>query len=159
MSDLSINSVSNGAVSPLKAVSQSEANAASGAGAKASLRPDTSVDVSNYVTSPKGVVDPESGVFVLQYRDGSTGEVMKQYPSEKVVAAYKRGAAGGDGAGASAQPATTATQQGGAGVEGGATVEGAAVAAPVAPTSVGTTSVGTVSTAGQGSSTSTSVDV
>ena len=39
--------------------------------------------------SPKGVVDPESGVFVLQYRDGETGDVEVQYPSQKAVSAYQ----------------------------------------------------------------------
>lgn len=38
--------------------------------------------------SPKGIVDPESGVFVLQYRNHDTGEVKVQYPSKKVVEAY-----------------------------------------------------------------------
>jgi len=160
MSDLSINTVSSGAVSPLKSAQQFESKTASDAGANASVRPDTHVDVSNYLTSPKGVVDPESGVFVLQYRDGSTGEVTKQYPSQKVVAAYKRGASSGEGADVPAQPVATSTPSSTVG-----TVEGSAAAVPTATTasvgasSVGTTSVGTTSTAGQGSSTSTSLDV
>ncbi|MBF0246982.1 MAG: hypothetical protein HQL36_02755 [Alphaproteobacteria bacterium] len=43
------------------------------------------------MTSPKGVVDPQSGMYILQYRDQSSGEVTRQYPSQKVVAAYRKG--------------------------------------------------------------------
>lgn len=43
-----------------------------------------------FFSSPHGKIKPESGVFVIQFRDASTGEVLLQYPSEKVVAEYQR---------------------------------------------------------------------
>lgn len=39
--------------------------------------------------SPKGIVDAESGFFILEYRNQDTGEVKVQYPSKKVVSAYR----------------------------------------------------------------------
>lgn len=48
-------------------------------------------DPAKGLTSPVGVVDPASGVYVLQFRDSKTGEVEVQYPSAKVVSAYKQG--------------------------------------------------------------------
>ena len=38
--------------------------------------------------SPKGSIDPQSGVFVTEVRDTGTGKVSFQYPSKKAVAAY-----------------------------------------------------------------------
>ena len=40
--------------------------------------------------SPKGVIDAESGVYVVQFRNSSTGNVNFQYPNKKVVAEYTR---------------------------------------------------------------------
>ncbi|WES30392.1 hypothetical protein [Varunaivibrio sulfuroxidans] len=48
-------------------------------------------DPAKGLTSPVGVVDPASGVYVLQFRDSKTGEVEVQYPSAKVVNAYRQG--------------------------------------------------------------------
>ena len=45
-------------------------------------------DVSPQFVSPKGSIDPKSGVFVTEVRDTGTGKVAFQYPPEKVVAAY-----------------------------------------------------------------------
>jgi len=39
--------------------------------------------------TPKGTVDPQSLVYVLQLRNSETGEVKDQYPSKKVVSEYK----------------------------------------------------------------------
>jgi len=40
--------------------------------------------------SPKGNIDPQSGVYVVQFRNASTGNVDFQYPNKKVVAEYSR---------------------------------------------------------------------
>ena len=40
--------------------------------------------------SPKGVIDAKSGVYVVQFRNSSTGNVNFQYPNKKVVAEYTR---------------------------------------------------------------------
>lgn len=40
--------------------------------------------------SPKGNIDPSSGVYVVQFRNASTGNVDFQYPNKKVVAEYSR---------------------------------------------------------------------
>jgi hypothetical protein len=40
--------------------------------------------------SPKGMIDAESGVYVVQFRNASTGNVNFQYPNKKVVAEYTR---------------------------------------------------------------------
>ena len=45
-------------------------------------------DVSPKFVSPKGSIDPESGVFVTEVRDTGTGKVAFQYPPKKVVDAY-----------------------------------------------------------------------
>ncbi len=45
-------------------------------------------DVSPQFVSPKGSIDPKSGVFVTEVRDTGTGKVTFQYPSKKAVAAY-----------------------------------------------------------------------
>lgn len=144
MSGLSVNAASEGVVTPpRKAVESSETKTDPNAGAKASGGKSRAPDLSNYVTSPKGVVDPESGVYVLQYRDGATGEVLSQYPSEKVVAAYKRGASNGEAPVASTEPAA-ATMQTAVGKTGGST-ESVSPAAPAPSTS----SEGVTSTSGQ----------
>jgi len=166
MSDLSVKTALDGAVTQPRRSAPIETKSAPGQGAALAAgqgsAKSASPDVSNYVTSPKGVVDPESGVYVLQYRDGATGEVLNQYPSEKAVSAYKRGASNGEDASSppvattdaqsasAATPGTTPTQTVGGSVEGGAAVS-----------TVSTGSVGTTSTVGQGSvpTTPTSVDV
>ena len=50
--------------------------------------PKPAKDVSPQFVSPKGSVDPESGIFVTEVRDTGTGKVSFQYPSKKAVAAY-----------------------------------------------------------------------
>ena len=45
-------------------------------------------DVSPQFVSPKGSIDPKSGVFVTEVRDTGTGKVAFQYPPKKVVDAY-----------------------------------------------------------------------
>lgn len=50
--------------------------------------PQPAKDVSPQFVSPKGSIDPESGVFVTEVRDTGTGKVSFQYPSKKAVAAY-----------------------------------------------------------------------
>ena len=47
-------------------------------------------DVSPQFVSPKGSIDPKSGIFVTEVRDTGTGKVAFQYPSKKAVAAYAR---------------------------------------------------------------------
>ncbi len=47
-------------------------------------------DVSPQYVSPKGSIDPKSGVFVTEVRDTGTGKVSFQYPSKKAVAAYSQ---------------------------------------------------------------------
>ena len=39
--------------------------------------------------SPKGTIDAESGFYILEYRNQDTGEVKVQFPSRKVVTAYR----------------------------------------------------------------------
>jgi len=39
--------------------------------------------------SPKGTIDAESGFYILEYRNQDTGEVKLQFPSRKVVTAYR----------------------------------------------------------------------
>jgi hypothetical protein len=69
----------------------SSANALTAASVGVQVVPSTSRGGEGPVfVSPKGIVDPESGVFVLQYRNQDTGEVKVQYPSKKVVEAYSR---------------------------------------------------------------------
>ncbi len=50
--------------------------------------PESAKDVSPQFVSPKGNVDPKSGVFVTVVRDTGTGKVSFQYPSKTAVAAY-----------------------------------------------------------------------
>ena len=40
--------------------------------------------------SPKGNIDPQSGVYVVQFRNAATGNVDFQYPNKKAVAEYTR---------------------------------------------------------------------
>lgn len=41
----------------------------------------------------KGKIDTNSNMYLIEVRSRKTGDVVAQYPSEKVVAAYKRGEA------------------------------------------------------------------
>jgi len=167
MSDLSVKTALDGAVSQPRRSAPIENKNASGQGVAHVVGQGSakgaSPDVSNYVTSPKGIVDPESGVYVLQYRDGATGEVLNQYPSEKAVSAYKRGASNGEVA--SPPPvATTDAQSASVATPGGTTptqAVGGSVEGGAAVSTASTGSVGTTSTVGQGSvsTTPTSVDV
>ncbi len=52
----------------------------------------TSLDLSERpkFVSPKGNIDPQSGVYVVQFRNASTGNVDFQYPNKKAVAEYTR---------------------------------------------------------------------
>ena len=52
--------------------------------------PKSTKDVAPQFISPKGSVDPKSGVFVTEVRDTGTGKVAFQYPSKQAVAAYAR---------------------------------------------------------------------
>lgn len=45
---------------------------------------------SKFFVSPKGTLDPKTGFFVIQFRDGKTGEVLMQYPSDKVTTEYRK---------------------------------------------------------------------
>jgi len=127
MSDLSVGTVPEGAASPQRTAARYEVRTATNTGVIASTGERSAPDVSNYVTSPKGVVDPQSGVYVLQYRDGATGEVLNQYPSAKVVDAYKRGASNGEVAASPVASAAVGTERG--------IVEGAVKAVPSQATS------------------------
>ena len=49
-----------------------------------------SSNASPQFVSPKGSIDPQSGVYVTEVRDTGTGKVNFQYPSKKAVAAYAR---------------------------------------------------------------------
>lgn len=83
-------------ITPPVAVSASLRNGSAGSNATApAVAPSTASVVRGdpVFLSPKGVVDPQSGMYMLQYRDSSTGDVKVQYPSPKVVKAYNAGAA------------------------------------------------------------------
>jgi len=73
---------------------------------------------SKFITSPKGTIDSNSGLFIVQFRDGD-GQVTAQYPAPKAASAYKHGAA--------VNTAETAPNSGG-----GAQVSSAPAAAPAA---------------------------
>lgn len=75
--------------------------------------------VANFVTSPRGVFDPQSGLYLLQYRDQSTGQVTRQYPSEKVVDAYKKGLSTGETSSQASGETSVATPQAGNAPSGG----------------------------------------
>jgi hypothetical protein len=47
-------------------------------------------DVAPQFVSVKGNMDPKTGVFVTEVRDGGNGKVSFQYPSKKAAAAYSR---------------------------------------------------------------------
>ncbi|WP_139134863.1 hypothetical protein [Magnetovibrio blakemorei] len=162
MSDLSIRTAPDVAVNPPRKAAVDAKS--SDVNAQASSQK-ASVDVSNYVTSPKGVVDPQSGVYVLQYRDGATGEVLNQYPSEKVVDAYKRGASNGEAKPAPVETTASGTVSssvtgglGNGGVSGtvsgstGAEVSAPSAPAPAVGSSGATSSVGKGSTPSAGTS-------
>ncbi len=160
MSDLTVKTTPDSVVtSSRKTAVQTETKTISDAGANASSRQSSAPDISNYVTSPKGVVDPTSGVFVLQYRDGATGEVKMQYPSAKAVDAYKRG-----GEGTSAEQVTASVPQTGSGETAGVGVETPSVstttstAAATSSTPASAPSSGETSS-GTGTGSTSSVDV
>ena len=46
----------------------------------------TAKDVSPQFVSPKGSIDPKSGVFVTEVRDTGTGKVAFQVPAKKAAA-------------------------------------------------------------------------
>lgn len=92
MGNLSINSALNGATGSPGKVAAEAVSAVKSVEAQVA-QPIKASELANFVTSPKGVFDPESGLYLLQYRDQSTGQVTRQYPSEKVVDAYKKGMA------------------------------------------------------------------
>jgi hypothetical protein len=47
-------------------------------------------NVAPQFVSVKGNMDPKTGVFVTEVRDGGDGKVSFQYPSKKAAAAYSR---------------------------------------------------------------------
>ena len=47
-------------------------------------------NVTPQFVSVKGNMDPKTGVFVTEVRDGGNGKVSFQYPSKKAAAAYSR---------------------------------------------------------------------
>ncbi len=49
-----------------------------------------SIQPADFVSSPKGRIDSDSGLFVIQFRDRSSGEVTMQFPSEKAAGVYKK---------------------------------------------------------------------
>lgn len=87
MGDIAISSGGYGAVYASRAGVGVGATPEADATRVAPARPDPTKGL----TSPVGVVDPASGVYVLQFRDSKTGEVEVQYPSAKVVNAYRQG--------------------------------------------------------------------
>ena len=66
---------------------------------------DAKVEAAEVYYSPKGRIDPSSGLYVLQVRDSESGEVIQQYPQDKGAQDYQRTA---DAAGPPVQPVTTA---------------------------------------------------
>ncbi len=50
------------------------------------------VEAAEVYYSPKGRIDPSSGLYVLQVRDSESGEVIQQYPKEKGAQDYRRAA-------------------------------------------------------------------
>lgn len=115
MSELSVGSVFRSAEPPCGTVGpvsiseaiQSLVDAPANPSANPSSGQDRPQSITDIIAPPQGVIDPETGVFVLQYKNAGTGEVTQQFPSEKVVDAYKRGAA--HGVSAATLPATGLT--------------------------------------------------
>ena len=158
MSDLSVTTAPESVVSSSrKATAQTEAKPASQPDVGDSARKPSSADVTNFVTSPKGVVDPQSGVYVLQYRDGETGEVEMQYPSKKAVAAYQRSDSAAVASQTSTDKAGPSVPQNSGGESTGTGAEVSSVSTTTTTTASSTTG-GTASGTGTGS-TSTDVDV
>jgi len=48
------------------------------------------IQPAEFVSSPKGRIDSDSGMFVIQFRDRSSGEVTMQFPAEKAAGVYKK---------------------------------------------------------------------
>ena len=48
------------------------------------------VKPAEFISSPKGRIDSGSGMFVIQFRDRSSGEVTMEYPSKKAAGVYKK---------------------------------------------------------------------
>lgn len=59
-------------------------------GASAPVKTTLSLSERPEFVSPKGNIDPQSGIYVVQFRNASTGNVDFQYPNKKVVAEYSR---------------------------------------------------------------------
>jgi hypothetical protein len=70
-----------------------------------------SADAAPFI-SPVVNFDYQSGIAVLEVRDGSTGEVVEQYPSKKVVEEYRRHGASSQEPGTAASPAQPSGQAG-----------------------------------------------
>lgn len=136
MSDMSINAVSSGASASVRSQAQTASAAAAAVSVVASQG--ASIDYSNRVDNLKGIVDPNSGVFVIQQREGSTGAVKNEYPSKQVVAAYKRNEAALAAPKQSSVPVQSGSGEG---------VSNAVEGAPVAASSVGNTTAPAVSSA------------
>lgn len=95
--------------------------------------------------SPKGNIDPQSGVYVVQFRNAATGNVDFQYPNKKAVAEYTRSdklvsAQSSEGAPKPSVATTSGSSQSGtSSVE----VASSATASAPAPASAGTAELGT----------------
>tara|TARA_B100000686_G_C16661455_1_gene901183 strand:- start:411 stop:821 length:411 start_codon:yes stop_codon:yes gene_type:complete len=57
---------------------------------KNEVEPTAVKNVAPQFVSVKGNMDPKTGVFVTEVRDGGDGKVDFQYPSQKAAAAYSR---------------------------------------------------------------------
>jgi len=95
MSDISINTTLRGTSSmPSRSVSSS------GGGGGSVSTPSPIPVPGQLITSPKGTIDSNSGMFVVQFRDND-GKVTMQYPAPQASSAYKQGAAVNSSAAAS----------------------------------------------------------
>lgn len=120
-----------------------QGNAGGGGSGTGSGAPGGETPRDQYI-SPFITIDPSSGLVITQYRNSETGQLQKQYPSEKAVREYRnlqpaavtvsggRGAAASPDARSDAVPAT----------EGAGPGRAAASATPVGQPPVGQAPVG-----------------
>ncbi len=92
------------------------------------------IQPADFISSPKGRIDSDSGLFVIQFRDRSSGEVTMQFPFEKAAGVYKKAEALVE-AGPVAKSAPAPDP-----VSSPAPAPAAAPAAPTAPSATETTS-------------------
>lgn len=87
----------------------SQGNASGGGGGAAGAETPRDQYISPFIT-----IDPTSGLVITQYRNSETGQLQKQYPSEKAVREYRNlqpavvSASGERGAAPGARPADPA---------------------------------------------------